>query len=618
MRFSLRSLCNTFRDFNACKRGNVLLTFALALIPLVGSVGFAVDYSRGNSTKAAMQAALDATALMLSKEVDNVTTEQMDKKANDYFLALFNHPDANNIVVTSKLTPATSTEHSKLRLDATAKVPTTFMKIFGYQNMDLGMATEAVWGVKRLELAMALDVTGSMASNNKINELKKAAKSLLTILKKTAKKDGDIKIAVVPFAVNVNVGNSNANANWLDWSDWRKEPAIMPKWLGSKKNQSTWDRTGPGGSCPLTTTDHGFRCTNGPSSKGGATVTTIPTSGTYANMICPSKDDGSESTAETGVLTGRNYTGCYTSVLRPNTAWYPVKTGSTASCGSLSSNDCQCTGSGSSKVCVMHPDSNWQPIAMGSSAVCGSLSSSVCQCFGSGSNKVCRQRSYDHTWRPLAKTEWNGCVRDRNQDYDAQNTAPASPWTSVQVTNMNGAQETYRDASTPATSDYFQPFQMDVCPAEMMPLTFDWSALEQKVDALSPTGNTNVSIGLAWAFHALTASGPLNTAAPVADDLDKAIILLTDGDNTQNRWSNTQSLIDERTKKTCDAIKAWKKPNGDPVIKVYTIRVIDGNASLLQQCATKTDMYYNVQNASELNAVFTQIAQALANLRIAK
>ena len=38
------------------------MTFALATIPLIGFVGAAVDYSRANSAKAAMQAALDATA----------------------------------------------------------------------------------------------------------------------------------------------------------------------------------------------------------------------------------------------------------------------------------------------------------------------------------------------------------------------------------------------------------------------------------------------------------------------------------------------------------------------------------------------------------------------------
>ena len=48
------------------------------------------------------------------------------------------------------------------------------------------------------------------------------------------------------------------------------------------------------------------------------------------------------------------------------------------------------------------------------------------------------------------------------------------------------------------------------------------------------------------------------------------------------------------------------------------MRVIDGNATLIQTCATKPDMYFNVQQASQLNTVFSSIAQNLANLRIAK
>ena len=61
----------------------------------------------------------------------------------------------------------------------------------------------------------------------------------------------------------------------------------------------------------------------------------------------------------------------------------------------------------------------------------------------------------------------------------------------------------------------------------------------------------------------------------------------------------------------CDNIKAAN-------IKIYAVRVIDGNASLLQQCASNPSMYYDVQNASELNTVFSAIAQNLANLRLAK
>ena len=59
--------------FRSAKRGNVVVTFALATIPMMGFVGSAVDYSRANSAKAAMQAAIDATALMLSKTATTLT-----------------------------------------------------------------------------------------------------------------------------------------------------------------------------------------------------------------------------------------------------------------------------------------------------------------------------------------------------------------------------------------------------------------------------------------------------------------------------------------------------------------------------------------------------------------
>ena len=48
------------------------------------------------------------------------------------------------------------------------------------------------------------------------------------------------------------------------------------------------------------------------------------------------------------------------------------------------------------------------------------------------------------------------------------------------------------------------------------------------------------------------------------------------------------------------------------------MRVIDGNGTLLKNCATKPSMYYDVDQAVALNSVFSSIAQNLANLRIAK
>jgi len=48
--------------------GGVAPLMALGAIPLVIGVGAAVDYSRGNAGRTAMQAALDAAAIMAAKQ----------------------------------------------------------------------------------------------------------------------------------------------------------------------------------------------------------------------------------------------------------------------------------------------------------------------------------------------------------------------------------------------------------------------------------------------------------------------------------------------------------------------------------------------------------------------
>ena len=49
------------------------------------------------------------------------------------------------------------------------------------------------------------------------------------------------------------------------------------------------------------------------------------------------------------------------------------------------------------------------------------------------------------------------------------------------------------------------------------------------------------------------------------------------------------------------------------------MRVIDGNVTLLKDCATKPSMYYDVRPGdSSCTSVFSAIAQNLANLRIAE
>lgn len=210
-------LTRAARAFVGARTGNVAVHFAIAIVPILGGVGAAVDYSRANSVKAAMQAALDSTALMLYRDAASVTPAQLQTKAQGYFFALFNRPDASNVAVTATYS---STNGSTVVVHASADVPTAMMGIAGIDHLTIKSGATSAWGTQRLRVALVLDNTGSMSSSGKMDALKIATKGLLTQLKNAATVNGDVYVSIIPFSKTVNVGAANVNANWLDWSEW--------------------------------------------------------------------------------------------------------------------------------------------------------------------------------------------------------------------------------------------------------------------------------------------------------------------------------------------------------------------------------------------------------------
>ena len=77
--------------FATANGGNIAVIFALSAVPLISFVGAAIDYTRANAARSSMQAALDSTALMLSKDLSSgtITSSQINTKATAYFNALY-------------------------------------------------------------------------------------------------------------------------------------------------------------------------------------------------------------------------------------------------------------------------------------------------------------------------------------------------------------------------------------------------------------------------------------------------------------------------------------------------------------------------------------------------
>jgi len=601
-----RAIAGAVRRFPAAKEGNIAVIFAIALVPVIAFIGAAIDYSRASKARTSMQAALDSASLMLSKDLANgaITADQIPAKAAAYFNALYTAKGQAPVTqqVTVDYTVANGSTPSSMHLKVSGQIQTDFIKVVNQPTIGFNVSSTAAWGNTRMRVAMVLDNTGSMADNGKMPAMQKAAKDMIDQLSAFNKTTGDVYISIVPFTKDVNVGKSNVAASWINWTEWEAEPPVLtlnsyPINVRFNNITYTWADIGPGAPCPFDTTavngitqpsqnstnstlqtrGYGFLCMDRPATVSGATdVSTpsastpstdrylIPKNGDYSGMICPGIDSGVNLPGKTGVY----YNGCYTSVANAPI----INTGSSASC----------TGK---------PN---------------------CTCTGNHSSKTCTQITYSHYWRsnpsdsnqnlvaaPQHST-WTGCVNDRDQNFDTKNDAPGT---------NNG---------TPSSKYYAEQWGSCLA-AQVIPMSNNWSNLKTKIGEMVPIGNTNQAIGLAWGWQSLsTINGPI--LAPPKDQnyiYKDYIVLLSDGLNTQNRWSTTTGSIDTRQQLLCNAIQ---HDTTNPVT-VFTIQVNiaskDPKSLVLQNCATNGNSQMITSSSQTANA-FQNIITQISKLRVAK
>src|SRR3982751_246302 len=127
--FCRNKLYGTATRFVADDKGNIAVIFAVALVPLLGFVGAAVDYTRANAARSSLQAALDSTALMVSKDLSQgiISKSQIDAKAQSYFTALYTNKDAKSVSVSATYN-ANSSAGSNIQVNGSGNVTTDFMK----------------------------------------------------------------------------------------------------------------------------------------------------------------------------------------------------------------------------------------------------------------------------------------------------------------------------------------------------------------------------------------------------------------------------------------------------------------------------------------------------------
>ncbi|MEL6858856.1 MAG: hypothetical protein AAFO74_10750 [Pseudomonadota bacterium] len=122
----------------------------------------------------------------------------------------------------------------ELELEVDGTLPTTFMNLIGKDHVEIRTKSAITVGApSQLEIALVLDLSDSMNAHGRLDALKVAAREMVDTL---VVKDSDkVKVSVVPFGQNINVGMVNRNASWLEVeADYDIDREVCPKdqnWL---------------------------------------------------------------------------------------------------------------------------------------------------------------------------------------------------------------------------------------------------------------------------------------------------------------------------------------------------------------------------------------------------
>ncbi len=269
-------LASLLRRFAKDESGVFAVLFGLMAIVLIALGGATVDYVTLEQTRQRAQVALDAAALALQPEIYSKTEAQLQALAEALMLERIGSEriDAEVIRVTK------DEALGSLYLEAGMNMPTMFVSLVGVQSLGARIFSEAVHGTTDLEVAVALDLSGSMAqaipdgnggTTTKIASLRTALHQLIDLLVQDEQTPTYSKMALVPYSQAVNVGS---------YANTVRGPIVQPTAISNITWSSSPERTITGATqanpVVITASNHGF--------SNGDTVYISGTGGTMSQI----------------------------------------------------------------------------------------------------------------------------------------------------------------------------------------------------------------------------------------------------------------------------------------------------------------------------------------------
>lgn len=192
----------------------IFACFMIMMMVLVGGIG--VDLMRAEMERTRLQNTLDR-AVLAAADLDQTLTP------SDVVIDYFEKSGIEDLIGTSNITVNEGLNFRTVTAGATTMAPTQFMHLMGVQELKVPALGTAEERISNVEVSLVLDISGSMADNSKMVNMKTAAKEFIDALIRPETEDL-ISVNIVPYSEHVNVGqeiynqlniqSSSANHGW--------------------------------------------------------------------------------------------------------------------------------------------------------------------------------------------------------------------------------------------------------------------------------------------------------------------------------------------------------------------------------------------------------------------
>ena len=243
-------------DFARDKAGDVAILFGLMTMAMFMLIGAAVDIGRWLNARDQTIAAIDAAVLAAGRALQTNGGNQADAIA----MAKVYYQEAVKsrlVVKNDNVTFSVVDNGTAVQASGNAAINTPFMRLAGINELPLlkntgaehSKSVLAVGGNAELnlEIAMMLDVSGSMGSGGKLQDMKDAASDLVDIVVWNDQSKFKSRVSVVPFSADVRPPVAASQGGLLGMLNSLLSlvtPPTNSSWPGSRRyNNRTYTKT---------------------------------------------------------------------------------------------------------------------------------------------------------------------------------------------------------------------------------------------------------------------------------------------------------------------------------------------------------------------------------------